>query len=114
MILGHDGKVKHRTIANLSHCPHQEIEAIRLALKHKANLTDLASLKDSLEIEQGLSIGAVFVLHGIAKRLGIVGALGTTQQGKRALWQVLARVIKDRDCRPYGWRVCMRRAICWV
>ena len=89
----HNGKVKHRTIANLSHCPDEEIKAIRLALKHKADLTDLASLKESLKTEQGLSIGAVFVLHGIAKRLGIMRALGTTSQGKRALWQVLARVI---------------------
>ena len=88
-----NGKVKHRTIANLSHCPDEEIKAIRLALKHKADLTDLASLKESLKTEQGLSIGAVFVLHGIAKRLGIMRALGTTSQGKRALWQVLARVI---------------------
>jgi hypothetical protein len=30
-------KVKHRTIANLSHCSPDEIEAVRLALKHKNN-----------------------------------------------------------------------------
>jgi hypothetical protein len=30
-----DGKVKNRTIASLSHCTFAEIEAIRLALKHK-------------------------------------------------------------------------------
>ena len=34
-----NGKVKHRTIANLSKCKPQEIEAIRLALRHKADLT---------------------------------------------------------------------------
>ncbi|MGH8488925.1 MAG: IS1634 family transposase, partial [Gammaproteobacteria bacterium] len=33
-----NGKVKHRTIANLSQCAPQEIEAIRLALRHKENL----------------------------------------------------------------------------
>ena len=27
------GKVKHRTLANLSHCSDEEIEAIRIALK---------------------------------------------------------------------------------
>jgi hypothetical protein len=31
------GKVKHRTIANLSHCKSEEVEAIRLALRHKAD-----------------------------------------------------------------------------
>ena len=106
-----NGKVKHRTIANLSHCPDEEIEAIRLALKHKGDLTDLASLKESLETEQGLSIGAVFVLHGIAKRLGIVGALGTTSQGKRALWQVLARVI-DQGSRLSAVRLAGVHAAC--
>jgi len=33
-----NGKVKHRTIANLSSCSAAEIEAIRLALRHKDNL----------------------------------------------------------------------------
>src|SRR4030067_523734 len=39
-----NGKVKHRTIANLSGCSAQEIEAIRLALKHKDELTQQLSL----------------------------------------------------------------------
>ena len=33
-----DGKVKHRTIANLSKCSDQEIAAIKLALQHKHDL----------------------------------------------------------------------------
>ena len=33
-----DGKVKHRTIANLSKCSEQEIAAIKLALQHKHDL----------------------------------------------------------------------------
>ena len=32
-----DGKVKHRTIANLCACSDQEIKAIELAFKHKKN-----------------------------------------------------------------------------
>jgi hypothetical protein len=36
-----NGHVRHRTIANLSSCSKEEIEAIRLALKHKENLTKL-------------------------------------------------------------------------
>ena len=37
------GKVKHRTIANLSHCKAEEVEAIRLALRHKADLARIVS-----------------------------------------------------------------------
>lgn len=107
------GKVKHRTIANLSHCPDEEVEAIRLALKHKGALTELASLKEGLAIQQGLSVGAVFALHSVAKRLGIVQALGNTQQGKRALWQVLARVI-DQGSRLSAVRLAGVHAACDV
>ena len=35
------GKVKNRTIANLSHCKPNEIEAIRLALKYKDDLSPI-------------------------------------------------------------------------
>jgi hypothetical protein len=38
-----DGKVKHRTIANLSGCSAAEIEAIRLALRTKITLRHWAS-----------------------------------------------------------------------
>lgn len=88
-----NGKIKHRTIANLSKCSNDEIEAIRLALKHKGDLTGVGSLKDGLTTEQGLSTGAVLLLHSMAKRLGIIKALGTDQNGKHALWQILARII---------------------
>ena len=32
------GKVKHRTLANLSHCSDEEIEAIRIVLKSKKQI----------------------------------------------------------------------------
>jgi len=41
-----NGKVKHRTIANLSRCSDEEIEAIKIALKYKK---ELAALKDLIE-----------------------------------------------------------------
>ena len=87
------GKVKKRTIANLSQCSEQEIQAIRLALQHKDDLQQLGSAKRSLKLEQGLSVGAVATVYQLAKRLGIVEALGTGREAKLALWQVLARVI---------------------
>ncbi len=52
------GKVKKRTIANLSGCTPEEIAAIKLALKHKDDLGALGSL-NSVELQEGLSVGAV-------------------------------------------------------
>jgi len=89
-----NGKVKKRTIANLSKCKEEEIEAIRLALKYKDNLACLINAKEDIEIEQGLSVGAVYVLYEIAKRLGIVSALGKSEEGKLALWQVISRTLR--------------------
>src|SRR2546427_3487602 len=47
------GEVKNRTIANLSHCPPEEVAAIRLALQHKDDLTVLGTVKDVTEIAEG-------------------------------------------------------------
>src|SRR6516162_8446217 len=88
-----NGKVRHRTIANLSGCSAAEIEAIRLALRHKDNLSALNINQPEIVIKQGLSYGAVHVVHEVARSLGIVAALGATRQGRLALWQVIARVI---------------------
>jgi hypothetical protein len=79
-----DGKVKHRTIANLSGCSAAEIEAIRLALRHKDNLSALGTNPSEIVIKQGLSYGAVHVVYEVARSLGIVAALGTTRDG---LWR---------------------------
>ncbi|RMG70188.1 MAG: IS1634 family transposase, partial [Nitrospirae bacterium] len=87
------GKVKKRTIANLTHCSKEEIEAIRLALKCKGNLSQLVDIDKDIKLEQGLSVGAVWALYECADRAGIVKALGRSTEGKLALWQVLARVI---------------------
>src|SRR2546428_12422421 len=88
-----NGKVLHRTIANVSHCSAAEIEAMRLALRHKEDLEHLGTVQDAVTLKQGLSFGAVWTVYHVARRLGIVQALGTTRAGKLALWQVLARVI---------------------
>ncbi len=89
-------KVKKKTIANLSHCTPEEIEAIKLALKHKSDLSVLGSIKEEIpNIKEGLSIGAVLAVYETAKKLGIEKALGKSNNGKLALWQVIARVIKQ-------------------
>ena len=84
--------VKKRTLLNLTKYPPQLIRAIELALKHKEDLSALRSLKE-VNLEQGQSVGGVFALLQVARRCGIEKALGTHQNGKLALWQVIARAL---------------------
>ena len=67
--------VRKRNIANLTHCDPNEIAAIELALQFKGDLAALGSL-DKVQLSQGLSVGAVWSLFEIARRLGIDQALG--------------------------------------
>src|SRR5215831_8172823 len=107
------GKVLHRTIANLSQCSTAEIEAIRLALRHKEELEHLGTIQDALTLKQGLSFGAVWTVYHVARRLGIAQVLGTTRDGKLALWQVIARVI-DQGSRLSAVRLARVHAACDV
>jgi hypothetical protein len=108
-----NGKVLHRTIANVSHCSAAEIEAMRLALRHKEGLEHLGTIQDAITLKQGLSFGAVWTVYHVARRLGIEKALGTTREGKLALWQVMARVI-DQGSRLSAVRLAMSHAACDV
>jgi hypothetical protein len=107
------GKVLHRTIANVSHCSEAEIAAMRLALRHKEDLEHLGTIQDAITLKQGVSFGAVWTVYHIARRLGIEKALGTTREGKLALWQVIARVI-DQGSRLSAVRLAMAHAACDV
>jgi len=107
-----NGKVKKRTIANLSHCKPEEIAAIKLALKHKDDLSQLGSLK-SVQLQEGLSVGAIWTVYQIAKRLGMERALQTDFNGKLGLWQVMARVI-NQGSRLSAVRLAQVHAACDV
>jgi len=106
-----DGKVKHRTIANLSHCGAEAIQAIRLALKHKNDLSQLVSVTETVSLRQGLSVGAVWLIFDMARQLGMAEALGHSRPGKLALWQVMARVI-DQGSRLSAVRLAGGHAAC--
>ncbi|HZC00099.1 MAG TPA: IS1634 family transposase, partial [Gammaproteobacteria bacterium] len=108
-----EGKVKHRTVASLSRCSPEEIEAIRLALRHKQELAALGAIKDSVQLHQGPSIGAVWLVYQVAHQLGIEQALGPSRQGRLALWQVIARVI-DQGSRLSAVRLAATHAACDV
>jgi hypothetical protein len=56
------GKVLHRTMANVRHCSAAEIEALRLALRHKEDLEHLGTLTDSFLLKQGVSFGVVWTV----------------------------------------------------
>ena len=105
-----NGKVKHRTVANLSSCSKQEIEAIKLALRHKGNLSKLVSI-DDIETRQGMRIGAVWFLKFVADRLRLTEVLGGHQQGKLGLWQIFARLI-DQGSRMSAVRLAENHAAC--
>jgi transposase len=108
------GKVKHRTIANLSDCSKAELEAIELALRHKKDLAGLRQAANAnFDLRQGLCCGSVLLLYDLARRIGLVEALGADRQGKLALWQVLARVI-DQGSRLSAVRLAGRHAACDV
>ena len=89
------GRVKHRTVGNLSNCTDQQIQALKWALRTKGALPPEPSSAQfqAVSLKQGLSIGAVSVLHRVSQELGLEAALGASQAGKLALWQILARLI---------------------
>ena len=88
-----NGKVHHDTVANLSLCNEEEIEVMKFALKNKKNLTALKIPGEKIQTRQGMIVGAVWLLYQLAKRLGIVKALGNRKEAKLALWMVISAVI---------------------
>lgn len=88
-----NGKVVKKTIANISHLSNAEIESLRLALRHKDNLSELVLFSRDMHLQQGHSVGATLTLLQIADHLGISNALGNDINGKLALWQVMSRVL---------------------
>ena len=88
-----DGKVCHDTIATLSKCDNDEIEAIKFALANKKNLAALRVPEKAVKTRQGLKVGAVWLLYQLAKRLGIVKAMGRSVNAKLSLWMVISTII---------------------
>jgi hypothetical protein len=104
--------VRKRNIANLTHCDPKEIAAIELALQFKGNLAALSSL-DKIQLAQGPSVGAVWVIVETARRLGIEQALAGGFAGQLALWQVVARVL-EQGSRLSAVRLAQVHAACDV
>ena len=63
-----DGKVKNRTLANLSHWPEEKVEALSAVLR---GLPPKVSVADSFEIVRSLPHGHVAAVLGALRRLGL-------------------------------------------
>ena len=79
-----NGKVKKRTLANLTKLPEHLIEVIRGALK--------GPVKGVGEAISGAIFGVLFVLHDLARQCGLPRALGGSRLARLALFLVLARI----------------------
>jgi transposase len=79
------GKVKTRTIANLTHWAPERIEALRKALKGEFDGLDG-------EAVSGEIFGVLFALKQLAEQVGMTRVLGPSEQGRLALFLILARI----------------------
>jgi hypothetical protein len=93
-----NGKVKNKTLLNLNKLSKKDADAIIYAVKHKDEIAGQISGELALNLKQGQSAGAVFLLNKLAEDLGIKKVLGKSEEAKLALWQVFARVIDQGSC----------------
>jgi len=86
------GKVKTRTLANLTDWPDAKVEALRRVLKGETAVVS----KDALRIERSLPHGHVAAVLGMARKLGLPKLLpGSPKRlAKLALAMIVARVIE--------------------
>lgn len=106
-----NGQVRHDVLANLSQCSEEEIEALKLALKHKGRLSQVLESAQTLSTKQGLAVGAVWGLQELGKRLGLNKALGRSREAQLALWLVMATLIEPGS-RLSAVRLAQRHAAC--
>ncbi len=87
------GKVKHRTLANLSHFSDQTIELIKGSLAGKTFVV----AGEGLEITRSLAHGHVACVFAVAKQLGLVDLLGPPcKERDIALALIISRVVHPR------------------
>jgi hypothetical protein len=98
-----NGGVRTRNLLNLKDCDPLFVECLEQALERVRRMkkgSDEASrgeysLEDLLYTQQDKSFGAVFAAVEVSKLLGIAGILGESDEGKRALWQVVVRLLEQ-------------------
>jgi transposase len=103
-----NGKVKTRNLLNLKGWSVDAINILKNSINHCKKTNNLSNNNpftdastplqvdtQKIIIKQGFSVGALFTIYQIAKRLSIIKALGNSPNGKIALWQVCARVLEQ-------------------
>jgi hypothetical protein len=87
------GKVRKRTLANLSKLPKATLEALRVLLRGATVLEDLA---DSLEVTQSRPFGHVAAVLGTLRRIGLESALAPEPCLERDLVvaMIVARIVE--------------------
>ncbi len=82
------GKVKTRTLQNITHWPKTRILALQQLLKGEFD----EGIPSESDVRQGKAVGALYVLSEIAKRCGVAKVLGRGRKSRLALMLVLARL----------------------
>ena len=96
------GKVKHRTIGNILQCSPEEIQALKLALKHKENLQQLGDVNEDILVQQGLAVGRGLSRSGKSPSgLGYSSVWEIPNKGNEPFGKSLRVYLsKVQDCRP--------------
>ncbi|NNN14931.1 MAG: IS1634 family transposase, partial [Acidimicrobiaceae bacterium] len=92
-----DGKVKNRTLSNLSHWPQEKVDALSAVLK---GLPPKHSIEDSFSIIRSLPHGHVAAVLGMIKNLGLDSLIDVVPSRFRGL--VLSMIVSqviDPDCK---------------
>jgi transposase len=80
-----------KTIANISHLPEREIEALQYVLRHKE-----AGIKpEDIEIKAGKIVGSLQVVFELMKRNGILDVLGSGRKAALCTWLIFARLVEQ-------------------
>ena len=91
-----NGKVKTRTLANISHLPPQKIQAIQMALSGSLSASPNSPLPDSFRVSRSLPHGHVAAVLGSLRNLHLDTVLGSAGSRQRDLVvaMIVARIIE--------------------
>lgn len=87
-----DGKVKNRTLSNLSHWPKAKVEALKAVLK---GATTVAALHECFDIVCGRPHGHVAAVVGTARKLGLESLLASrpSREQQVCLAMIVSRIL---------------------
>jgi len=92
-----DGKVKNRTLANLSHWPREKVEALKAVLRGAAALP--SPLSQAFDVVRSLPHGSVAAVLGSLRRLGLDEILQSKRSRQRDLCvaMIVSRLLDPRS-----------------